>query len=55
MLTLTDQPGFELRPTAETAFEAVNLNPEVAFNKVEGVVKTLTLTQGGRSTTAERQ
>jgi CubicO group peptidase (beta-lactamase class C family) len=53
MLTVPGQPAFELRPTGESTFEAVGLNSELAFDKVEGSI-ALTMTQDGRSLTAKR-
>jgi CubicO group peptidase (beta-lactamase class C family) len=54
-LTLGNEPAVELRPTAENAFVTVEVDAEVVFNKVEGVVKGLTLTQDGKGTTAARK
>jgi CubicO group peptidase (beta-lactamase class C family) len=54
-LKLGNEPALELRPTTENAFQAVEVDAEVAFNKVEGLVKSLTLTQDGKGTTAERK
>ncbi|HEX9189947.1 MAG TPA: hypothetical protein VGB87_22915 [Vicinamibacteria bacterium] len=49
------QPALALRPTAEDAFRADDLDAEVVFKKVDGVVKGLTLKQGGKETAAERK
>jgi len=49
------QPALALRPTAENAFRAIDLDAEVVFARVDGVVKSLTLKQAGRDTTAERK
>jgi len=49
------QPALALRPTAEDAFRAKDLDAEVVFKKVDGVVKGLTVKQGGKETAAERK
>jgi hypothetical protein len=49
------QPALVLRPTAENAFRASDVDAEVVFAKVDGVVKSLTLKQGGKDTTAEKK
>ena len=54
-LTLGKQPALELCPVAENVFRTVGVNAEVTFDKAEGVVKGLTLTQDGKGTTAERR
>jgi len=55
MLELKDQPAVALRPTGVNAFQAADVNAEVVFDKDDGAVKGLTLTQAGRGTTAERK
>jgi CubicO group peptidase (beta-lactamase class C family) len=49
------QPALALRPTAENAFRAIDVDAEVVFARVDGVVKSLTLKQAGKDTTAERR
>ena len=49
------QPALALRPAAENAFRAIDLDAEVVFARVDGVVKSLTLKQAGKDTTAERK
>jgi hypothetical protein len=44
-----------LRPTAENAFRVIDLDAEVVFAKVDGVVKSLSLKQDGKDTTADRK
>jgi CubicO group peptidase (beta-lactamase class C family) len=55
LLQLDKQPALALRPSAENAFRAIDLDAEVVFAKVDGVVKSLTLKQDGKDTTAERK
>jgi hypothetical protein len=50
-----EQPALALRPTAENAFRAIDLDAEVVFARVDGVVKSLTLKQAGKDTMAERK
>lgn len=54
-LELEGQPALALRPTAENAFKAAALNTEVVFNRVDGAVASLTLSQAGTKLTAERR
>jgi CubicO group peptidase (beta-lactamase class C family) len=49
------QPVLALRPTAENAFRAIDLDAEVVFARVDGIVKSLALKQAGKDTTAERR
>lgn len=53
MLTVRGQPAFELRPTGESTFEALELNLVAVFDEVEGSM-VLTMTQDGRSLTAKK-
>jgi hypothetical protein len=54
-LAAPGQPALELRPTTESSFRAVALDVEVAFDLVDGAVKSFTLRQGGREIRASRQ
>ena len=54
-LKVMTQAALELRPTAANAFRVVGVNAEVVFDTTDGVVKSLTLKQGGRATKAERK
>jgi len=53
ILALANQPALELRPTTANSFRAIDVNAEIVFNMADGVVKSLTLTQDGKGTTAE--
>jgi CubicO group peptidase (beta-lactamase class C family) len=54
-LRAATQPTLELRPTAENTFKLLEVDAEVVFVRADGLVKSLTLKQGGRETKADRQ
>jgi CubicO group peptidase (beta-lactamase class C family) len=54
-LKLMTQEALELQPSAERTFRVMGVNAEVVFDTADGVVKSLTLKQGGRETKAERK
>jgi CubicO group peptidase (beta-lactamase class C family) len=55
LLTPAGQPALKLRAIKENTFRATDVDAEVVFNKADGVVKSLTLTQAGKGTTAEKK
>ena len=55
LLVPKSQPALVLRPTKENTFKAVDVDAEVVFNKADGRIKSLRLTQDGKGTTAERR
>jgi len=54
-LRAATQPALELRPTTENTFKTNEVDAEVVFDRQDGLVKSLTLKQGGRETKADRQ
>lgn len=56
LLRAGSQPPLELEAISETEFRALAVDAEVAFKKGDGgVVKSLTLKQGGQELAAERR
>jgi hypothetical protein len=55
LLTLATQPALRLKAAQQDNFRASDVDVEVVFNRADGVVKSLTLTQGGKGTTAEKK
>jgi len=55
VLTPARQPALRLRAVKEDTFRATGVDAEVVFNRADGIVKSLTLTQGGKGTTADKK